>query len=88
MDVIYGLIPSMILIGIVLVIVLFWAIKSGQFDDFEGEAHRILMDEELLPEKPVSEKGKLEEKMSEDKSSEEKNIKNNEKKQDKLINRG
>lgn len=89
MDVIYGLIPSMILIGIVLVIVLFWAIKSGQFDDFEGEAHRILMDEELVPQKPVSEeKGKVEEKMPDDMSSEEKNIKNNEKKQDKLINRG
>lgn len=53
MDVIYGLIPSMIIIGIVLVIILFWAIKSGQFDDFEGEAHRILMDEDLTPSKPV-----------------------------------
>ena len=88
MDVIYGLIPSMIFIGIVLVIVLFWAIKSGQFDDFEGEAHRILMDEELVPEKPVSEKGKAEEKKVEDKSLEEKNMQNNEKKQDKLDNSG
>jgi cbb3-type cytochrome oxidase maturation protein len=51
MDVIYALIPSMILIGIVLVVVLFWAIKSGQFDDFEGDAHRILMDDDLMPEK-------------------------------------
>ena len=55
MDVIYGLIPSMIIIGIVLVIVLFWAIKSGQFDDFEGEAHRILMDEDLTPTTPLVE---------------------------------
>ena len=51
MDVIYGLIPSMIIIGIILVVVLFWAIKSGQFDDLEGDAHRILMDEDLTPEK-------------------------------------
>ena len=51
MEVIYGLIPSMIIIGLVLVVILFWAIKSGQFDDFEGEAHRILMDEDLTPEK-------------------------------------
>ena len=57
MDVIYGLIPSMIIIGIILVIILFWAIKSGQFDDFEGEAHRILMDEDLTPAK-TSEKKK------------------------------
>ena len=47
MDVIYGLIPSMIIIGIILVIILFWAIKSGQFDDLEGDAHRILMDDDL-----------------------------------------
>jgi len=54
MDVIYGLIPSMIIIGIVLVIILFWAIKSGQFDDLEGDAQRILMDEDLTPETPKS----------------------------------
>ncbi len=53
MDVIYGLIPSMIVIGLVLVAILFWAIKSGQFDDLEGDAHRILMDEDLMPEKKV-----------------------------------
>ncbi len=47
MDVIYGLIPSMIIIGIILVVILFWAIKSGQFDDLEGDAHRILLDEDL-----------------------------------------
>ncbi|MFK5986201.1 MAG: cbb3-type cytochrome oxidase assembly protein CcoS [Pseudomonadota bacterium] len=51
MDVIYALIPSMIFIGLVLVALLFWSIKSGQFDDFEGEGHRILMDEDLTPTK-------------------------------------
>ena len=53
MDVIYCLIPSMIIIGLVLVAILFWAIKSGQFDDLEGDAHRILMDEDLMPEEKV-----------------------------------
>ena len=51
MEVIYGLIPSMIIIGLILVGILFWAVKSGQFDDFEGDAHRILLDEDLTPEK-------------------------------------
>ena len=46
MDVIYGLIPGMILLGLVMVGVLFWAARSGQFDDLEGDAHRILMDED------------------------------------------
>jgi len=26
--------------------VFFWAIRSGQFDDLEGPAHRILMDDD------------------------------------------
>jgi cbb3-type cytochrome oxidase maturation protein len=41
----------MIIIGLFLVVLLFWAIKSGQFDDLEGDAHRILMDDDLIPEK-------------------------------------
>jgi len=56
MEVIYGLIPSMIFIGIILIIILFWAIKTGQFDDFEGEAHRILMDDDLTANKDKHQK--------------------------------
>ncbi len=41
-----------LLIGLALVLVaviiwaFFWAVKSGQFDDMEGPAHRILMDDD------------------------------------------
>ena len=52
MDVIYGLIPGMILLGLLGVGVFFWAAKSGQFDDLEGEASRILMDDDLRAGKP------------------------------------
>lgn len=48
MDVIYGLIPGMILLGLVAVIVLFWAARSGQFDDLEGDGQRILMEEDAV----------------------------------------
>jgi cbb3-type cytochrome oxidase maturation protein len=48
MEVIYGLIPGMIALGLVAVGVFFWAAKSGQFEDLEGEASRILMDEETV----------------------------------------
>jgi cbb3-type cytochrome oxidase maturation protein len=46
------LIPGMIFLGLVMVGVLVWAVKSGQYDDLEGDAHRILMDEDdpLLPD--------------------------------------
>ena len=61
MDVIYGLIPGMILMGLVGVAVFFWAAKSGQFDDMQGEAHRILMDDDREDEQPMTvESGKSE----------------------------
>ncbi len=46
MEVIYLLIPlSLLLLGLIVWIFL-WAIRSGQFDDLEGPAHRILMDDD------------------------------------------
>ena len=54
MEIIYLLIPlSIVLLGII-VWLFIWAIGSGQFDDLEGPAHRILMDDESPLE--VSEK--------------------------------
>lgn len=54
MEILYLLIPiSIVLLGLI-VWVFMWAIGSGQFDDLEGPAHRILMDEETPIE--VSEK--------------------------------
>jgi cbb3-type cytochrome oxidase maturation protein len=40
----------MLIVGLIMVGVLYWAARSGQFDDLEGDAHRILMDEDLRPE--------------------------------------
>jgi len=46
MEIIYLLIPlSIILVGVIIWVFL-WAIRSGQFDDLEGPAHRILMDDD------------------------------------------
>ena len=50
MEVIYTLIPGMIFFGLVCVAVLFWAVRKGQYDDLEGDASRILMDDDdILP---------------------------------------
>lgn len=60
MDVIYWLIPSMIFVGIVLVILLAIGVKSGQYDDLEGEGQRILFDDNEVdsdPEKKLWNKG-------------------------------
>jgi cbb3-type cytochrome oxidase maturation protein len=46
---------------LLIVIGVFWSIKSGQFDDLEGPAERILMDDDdpLLPTRRLSSKDEL-----------------------------
>jgi cbb3-type cytochrome oxidase maturation protein len=46
MDVIYGLIPGMMFFGVLLVVVLVWAVRKGQYEDMEGGGSRILMDDD------------------------------------------
>ena len=46
MEVIYSMIPGMMLIGAILVVILIWSVKKGQYEDLEGEGSRILMDED------------------------------------------
>ena len=46
MKILYLLIPlSLIFVGAA-VWVLLWAVRSGQYEDMEGSAHRILMDDD------------------------------------------
>lgn len=45
MDVIYILIPISIIIGLALVGLLIYSIKTNQFEDLEGEGQRILFDD-------------------------------------------
>ena len=48
MEIIYLLVPlSLVLIGAI-VWAFLWAVRSGQFDDLEGPAHRILMDDDSV----------------------------------------
>jgi len=56
MEIIFFLIPIALLLVAGIVAGLFWAVKSGQFDDLEGPAHQILMDEEIYPDKKDEEK--------------------------------
>ena len=47
MDVLIYLLPIALALGIAGLTAFFWALKSGQFDDPEGAANRILQDEKL-----------------------------------------
>lgn len=46
MEILYLLIPLAVILAGVIVWGFFWSVKSGQFDDLEGPAHRILMDDD------------------------------------------
>ena len=49
MEVLYFLIPLAALLSGLIVAALVWAVRSGQFEDLEGPAHRILMEEDSPP---------------------------------------
>lgn len=51
MNVLYFLLPLALVLGFIGLILMIWAVKSGQFDDLEGPAQRILFedDQPLLP---------------------------------------
>ncbi|TDY04102.1 cbb3-type cytochrome oxidase assembly protein CcoS [Thiohalophilus thiocyanatoxydans] len=46
MEILYLLIPIAVVVMAVAIGALVWAVRSGQFDDLEGPAHRILMDDD------------------------------------------
>jgi cbb3-type cytochrome oxidase maturation protein len=46
MEILYMLIPMAVVIMVVAVAAFIWTVKSGQYDDMEGPAHRILMDDD------------------------------------------
>lgn len=51
MSILYLLIPLAIVLMIIALMFFVWTVKSGQYDDMEGPAHRILMDDDdpLIP---------------------------------------
>ncbi|OGA44722.1 MAG: cytochrome oxidase maturation protein, cbb3-type [Betaproteobacteria bacterium RIFCSPLOWO2_12_FULL_62_13] len=46
MEALFLLIPLSVVAVLALVVLLWWAITTGQFDDCEGPAHQILMDDD------------------------------------------
>ena len=48
MDILYLLIPISLIFVAVIAWVFIWSVKSGQYDDMEGPAHEILMDNDSI----------------------------------------
>jgi cbb3-type cytochrome oxidase maturation protein len=58
MDVIFSLIPGMVFFGVLFLVVLIWVVKKGQYEDMEGNASRILLDDdEDMMRHPADSKG-------------------------------
>lgn len=58
MNILYLLIPIGVVFLAVAIGLFIWAVRSGQYDDLEGPAHRILMDDDdpRIPQYPGREK--------------------------------
>ena len=56
MEIIYTLLPIALIIVIIIIAAFLWSVKSDQFDDLEGPAYRILMDDDdKISDTPPSE---------------------------------
>jgi cbb3-type cytochrome oxidase maturation protein len=49
MNIIFVLIPLALMLLVVAIAAFFWAVKSGQFDDLDSPATRILFDDDEEP---------------------------------------
>ena len=49
METLYLLIPLSVVLVFLIGFAFWWSLRSGQFDDLEGPAYRILMDDDRAP---------------------------------------
>ncbi|CAG4882570.1 Cbb3-type cytochrome oxidase assembly protein CcoS [Georgfuchsia toluolica] len=48
MEILYLLIPMSVVLVFAIALIFWWSVKSGQFEDLEGPAYRILMDDDTI----------------------------------------
>jgi cbb3-type cytochrome oxidase maturation protein len=46
MEILYLLIPIAVVVATIAVVFFIWTVRSGQYEDLDGPAHRILMDDD------------------------------------------
>ncbi len=60
MEILYILIPLAVILAAVAIAAFVMSVRSGQYDDLDGAAHRILMDDDdpMIPKYGEEKKGK------------------------------
>lgn len=53
MNVLVYLLPLALMLGLGGLFAFLWSLRSGQYDDLDGAAVRVLSDDDLPPEKPT-----------------------------------
>ncbi|WP_068803402.1 cbb3-type cytochrome oxidase assembly protein CcoS [Thauera phenolivorans] len=54
MEILFLLIPLSLVLVFIIGAIFWWSLRSGQYDDLEGPAYRLLMDDrDEMPERPV-----------------------------------
>ena len=56
MEALHIMVPIAIILVLVAIIVFFWAVKSGQFDDLERQGMNVLLDDEKKKQKKAPQK--------------------------------
>jgi cbb3-type cytochrome oxidase maturation protein len=64
MEILYLLIPLAVVLMVVAALFFIWTVRTGQYDDLDGPAHRILMDDDdpMIPQNARREAGEAKEK--------------------------
>lgn len=54
MTVLIYLVPIALALGLTGLVAFLWSLRSGQYEDLEGAALRVLSDDDIAPEEPAS----------------------------------
>jgi cbb3-type cytochrome oxidase maturation protein len=67
MSILYLLIPLAVVLMVIAVAFFLWTVRNGQYDDLQGPAHRILMDDDdpLIPGQQTKNKSQSNKKQDE-----------------------
>ncbi|MCL4409358.1 MAG: cbb3-type cytochrome oxidase assembly protein CcoS [Firmicutes bacterium] len=56
MEILHLMVPIAILLVVIAIVIFFWAVRSGQFDDLERQGYNILLDDDQQTRKQQTSK--------------------------------